>query len=141
MLVKFVSIIYAYRALKSLHEHIEIFNYGKADLSLVNIVFNGLCIFTSIMLYFSMYKKSYSFMCFGYYVYLFHAFVKMYETLIYIFEKLSQRKANINVIIGVILGLSTSSVLNICSTWIIFSYMVYIYNICHKEQKNDLPET
>ena len=134
LLVKFVSIYYAYRALKSLHEQIEMLAYNQKNLNILNIAFNAVCIFTSIMLYFSMYKKSYSFMCFGYYVYLAHFFIKLLESFFYIFEKLSLKRSNIKIIIGIILGLSTSSVLNLCSTWIIFSYMVYIYNINYKDE-------
>ena len=133
LLVKIVSIYYAFRALKSLHEQISMLNYTQNNFSILNFIFNSVCIFTSIMLYFSMYKKTYSFMCFGYYVYLVHYFIKILETLFYLFEKLSQKRTNINAIIGIILGLSTSSVLNLCSTWIIFSYMVYTYNIKYNE--------
>lgn len=129
LIVKFISIIYAYRALRSLHDQIENFTIMKNNMNLINLAFNTLCIFTSILLYFSMYKKSYSFMKLCYYVYVAHFFYKLIETFVYIFDKLSRKKYHINAVIGIILGLSTSSVLNLCSTWIIFSYMVYLYNI------------
>lgn len=128
LVVKFISIIYAYRALKSLHEQIETFSLTQTKLDIMNLMFNIICIFTSIMLYFSLYKKSYGFMTFCYYVYMFHFFYKLVETIIYLFQKLSHKRYQITAVIGVILGLSTSSVLNLCCTWIIFSYMVYLYN-------------
>lgn len=129
LIVKFISIIYAYRGLKALHEQIEIFNITKGNLNYINLLFNVLCIFTSLMLYFSLYKKSYSFMKFCYYVYLTHFFYKLLDTFTFFFMKLSHKRYHLNAFIGIILGLSTSSVLNLISTWFIFSYMVYLYNI------------
>ena len=129
LLIKLVSIFYAYRALKSLREEIAYNTIQKKGINVLNFIFNSICIFTSILLYFSMYKKSFNFMRFSYYVYLFHFFYKLIETILYLYNKLSHKRYHINAIIGIILGLSTSSVLNLISTWIIFSYMVYIYNI------------
>ena len=136
LLVKLVSIFYAYRALKSLHEEITYNTIQKKSINSLNFIFNSICIFTSILLYFSMYKKSFNFMRFGYYVYMFHFFYKLFETILYLNNKLTHKKYNINSIIGIILGLSTSSIINLISTWIIFSYMVYIYNINNKKNKN-----
>ena len=134
LIVKLVSIIYAYRALKSIHEEITYNTILKNGFNILNIIFNCICIFTSILLYFSMYKKSYNFMWFCYYVYVIHFFYKLIETIIYLYNKLTHKKYNINAVIGIILGLSTSSVINLISTWIIFSYMVYIYNINNKKK-------
>ena len=134
LIVKFVSIIYAYRALKSLHEEIVINIVQKKSVNNINFIFNSVCIFTSILLYFSMYKKSFNFMRFCYYVYVVHFFYKLFETFFYLYAKLTHKRYHINAIIGIILGLSTSSVINLISTWIIFSYMVYIYNIDHKSK-------
>ena len=136
LLVKFVSIFYAYRALKSLHEEITYNTVQRHHINTLNFIFNSICIFTSILLYFSMYKKSYNFMKFSYYVYVVHFLYKLFETVIYLFSKLTHKRYNINSIIGIILGLSTSSVLNLISTWIIFSYMVYIYNINNKNKNS-----
>ena len=136
LIVKIVSIIYAYRALKSLQEEITINTIQKKGISNINFIFNCVCIFTSILLYFSMYKKSYNFMKFCYYVYVAHFFYKLFETIIYLYTKLTLKRYNMNAIIGIILGLSTSSVINLISTWIIFSYMVYMYNI---DKKKNLP--
>ena len=136
LLVKLVSIYYAYRALKSLHEEITYNTIQKKGINTLNFIFNSVCIFTSLLLYFSMYKKSFNFMRFCYYVYVFHFFYKLLETILYLFNRLSHKRYHINAIIGIILGLSTSSVLNLISTWIIFSYMVYIYNISY-EKKNE----
>ena len=132
-LVKFISIIYAYRALKSLQQQIAYSNIKENGLNHIYLFFNALCIFTSILLYFSMYKKSFNFMRFCYYVYVIHFFYKLCETCTYLYTKLSHKRYNLNAVIGIILGLSTSSVINLISTWIIFSYMVYIYNIYHKD--------
>ena len=135
IIVKFVSIIYAYRALKSIHEEITYNTILKQGINNLNLIFNCVCIFTSLLLYFSMYKKSYNFMRFSYYVYVAHFFYKLIETILYLFNKLTHKKYNINAVIGIILGLSTSSVLNLISTWVIFSYMVYIYNINNKKSE------
>ena len=136
LLVKLVSIYYSYRALKSLHEEITYNTIQKKGINTLNFIFNSVCIFTSLLLYFSMYKKSFNFMRFCYYVYVFHFFYKLLETILYLYNRLSHKRYHINAIIGIILGLSTSSVLNLISTWIIFSYMVYIYNISY-EKKNE----
>ena len=132
LLVKFISIIYAYRALRSLQEQLNFNNLKNNGVNNLYFFFNALCIFTSILLYFSMYKKSFNFMRFCYYVYVIHFFYKLFETCTYLYTKLSHKRYNINAVIGIILGLSTSSVINLISTWLIFSYMVYIYNIEHK---------
>ena len=134
LVVKLVSIFYAYRALKSLHEEITYNTVQRKGVNTLNFIFNSICIFTSILLYFSIYKKSYNFMKFCYYVYVVHFFYKLFETIFYLYIKLTRKRYNINAIIGIILGLSTSSVLNLISTWIIFSYMAYIYNITHKNK-------
>ena len=134
LIVKFVSIYYAYRALKSLREDINYSRIQEENINALNFLFNSVCIFTSILLYFSMYKKSYNFMNFCYYVYMAHFFYKLFETIFYLYTKLTHKRFHINAIIGIILGLSTSSVLNLISTWFIFSYMVYIYNISHKNK-------
>ena len=136
LIVKIVSIMYAYRALKSLQEEITINTMQKKGINNINFIFNCVCIFTSILLYFSMYKKSYNFMRFCYYVYVAHFFYKLFETIIYLYTKLTLKRYNMNAIIGIILGLSTSSVINLISTWLIFSYMVYMYNI---DKKKNLP--
>lgn len=134
LIVKIISLIYAYRSLKSLRNQIALLSIEK-NINYINFILNALCIFTSILLYFSMYKKSYNFMRFSYYVYVFHFFYKLVETCIYLFYKLSRKRYNIYSFMGIILGLSTSSVVNLISTWIIFSYMVYIYNI-NEEKKH-----
>ena len=136
LIVKMISIIYAYRALKSLQEEIAINTVQKKGINNINFIFNAICIFTSILLYFSMYKKSFNFMRFCYYVYVTHFFYKLYETIVYLYFKLTLKRYNINAVLGIIFGLSTSSVINLISTWIIFSYMVYIYNIDKKNNKS-----
>ena len=128
LIVKIISLVYAYRSLVSFRNQIVLLTVEKS-INYINFILNALCIFTSILLYFSMYKKSYNFMKVCYYVYIFHFFYKLSETCHYLYYKLSRKKYNINSFIGIILGLSTSSVVNLISTWIIFSYMVYIYNI------------
>ena len=126
--IKFVSIFYAYRALKAVHEEINYYSRNNQNINIINCILNVLCIFTSILLYVSMYKKSYNFTRFCYYVYVGHFFYKLFETINYLYNKLSLKRYNINAFIGIILGLSTSSVLNLISTWFIFSYMVYTHN-------------
>ena len=138
LLVKLVSIFYTYRALKSLHEEITYNTIQKKSINSLNFIFNSICIFTSILLYFSMYKKSFNFMRFCYHVYVFHFFYKLIEAILYLYNRLSHKRYHINAIIGIILGLSTSSVLNLISTWIIFSYMVYIYNINYGKKNAQL---
>ena len=128
LIVKIISLIYAYRSLVSLRNQVVLLSIENS-INYINFILNCLCIFTSILLYFSMYKKSYNFMRICYYVYIFHFFYKFCETCHYLYYKLSRQRYNINSLIGIILGLSTSSVVNLISTWIIFSYMVYIYNI------------
>ena len=134
LVVKIISLIYSYRSLVSLRDQVLLLSI-EHSINYINFALNSICIFTSILLYFSMYKKSYNFMVFSYYVYVLHFFYKFFESCHYLFYKLSTKKIyNINSLIGTILGLSTSSVINLISTWIIFSYMVYIYNI-NKEKK------
>ena len=135
LIAKFISIFYAYRALKTLHEEIAFSTIENKGVNNINCIFNCVCIFTSILLYFSMYKKSFNFMRICYYVYVIHFFYKLIETILYLYNKLTLKRYHINAIIGIILGLSTSSVVNLISTWIIFSYMVYIYNINNKNKK------
>ena len=135
LIVKILSLIYAYHSLISLRKQILLYSIEK-NINYLNFILNSLCIFTSILLYFSMYKKSYNFLRFSYFVYVFHFFNKFYETCYYLFYKLSKKKYNnLNSLIGIIIGLSISSVINLISTWLIFSYMVYLYNI--KEKKNE----
>ena len=128
LIVKIISLVYAYRSMVSLRNQVVLLTVENS-INYLNFILNALCIFTSILLYFSMYKKSFNFMNICYYVYVFHFFYKFCETCHYLYYKLSRKKYNINSFIGIILGLSTSSVVNLISTWIIFSYMVYIYNI------------
>ena len=71
----------------------------------------------------------------SYYVYLFHFVYKFVESCFYLYYKLSKKRYNIYSLLGIILGLSTSSVINLISTWIIFSHMVYIYNINKEKDK------
>ena len=134
LITKIISIYYAYRALKTLHEEIVYNTIQKKGISNINCIFNCICIFTSILLYFSMYKKSYNFMRVCYYVYVIHFCYKLIETILYLYNKLTLKRYHINAIIGIILGLSSSSVINLISTWVIFSYMVYIYNINNKNK-------
>ena len=135
--VKIISLIYSYRSLLSFRNQVVLLSIEKS-INYINFVLNLMCIFTSILLYFSMYKKSYNFMLLSYYVYVFHFFYKFLESAHYLYYKLSSKKIyNINSLIGTILGLSTSSVINLISTWIIFSYMVYIYNVNEKNKKRE----
>ena len=136
LIVKIISLIYAYRSMVSLRNQIVLLSIENS-INYINFILNFLCIFTSVLLYFSMYRKSYNFMRICYYVYLFHFFYKFCETCHYLFYKLSKKKYNINSLLGIILGLSTSSVVNLISTWIIFSYMVYIYNINEEKKERE----
>ena len=137
LVVKIISLIYSYRSLVSLRDQVVLLSI-KNSINYINFVLNSMCIFTSILLYLSIYKKSYNFMLLSYYVYVFHFFYKLFESCHYLFYKLSSKKRyNINSLIGIILGLSTSSVINLISTWIIFSYMVYIYNINEKNKEKN----
>ena len=134
LVVKIISLTYSYRSMVSLREQIKLLSI-EDNINYINFILNAICIFTSILLYFSMYKKSYNFMKFSYYVYVFHFFYKLCETCYYLYYKLSRKRYNINSLIGIILGLSISSLINLLSTWIIFCYMVYIFNI--KEDKKE----
>ena len=134
LIVKIISLIYAYRSLVSLRDQIILLSIEKS-LNYLNFILNALCIFTSILLYFSLYKKSFNFMRLSYYVYLFHFVYKFVESCFYLYYKLSKKRYNIYSLLGIILGLSTSSVINLISTWIIFSHMVYIYNINKEKDK------
>jgi len=136
LLVKIISLIYAYRSMVSLRNQIVLLSIENS-INYINFILNFLSIFTSVLLYFSMYKKSYNFMRICYYVYIFHFLYKFCEACHYLFYKLSRKKYNINSLFGIILGLSTSSVINLISTWIIFSYMVYIYNINEDKKEKE----
>ena len=132
LIVKIVSLIYSYSSMLSLREQIAILS-REDYINYINFILNALSVFTSIFLYFSMLKKSYSFVRLCYYVYVFHFHYKLIETIIYLFSNLSRKKYKIKTIIAIILGLSGSSIINFISTWLIFCYMVYIYNINNKE--------
>lgn len=132
LIVKIVSLIYSYSSMLSLREQIAILS-REDYINYINFILNALSVFTSIFLYFSMLKKSYSFVRLCYYVYVFHFHYKLIETIIYLFSNLSRKKYKIKSIIAIILGLSGSSIINFISTWLIFCYMVYIYNINNKE--------
>ncbi len=132
LIVKIVSLIYSYSSMLSLREQIAILS-REDYINYINFILNALSVFTSIFLYFSMLKKSYSFVRLCYYVYVFHFHYKVIETIIYLFSNLSRKKYKIKSIIAIILGLSGSSIINFISTWLIFCYMVYIYNINNKE--------
>ena len=132
LIVKIVSLIYSYSSMLSLREQIAILS-RENNINYINFILNALSIFTSIFIYFSMFKKSYSFVRFCYYVYVFHFHYKLIETIIYLFFNLSRKKYKIKSIFAIILGLSGSSIINFISTWLIFCYMVYIYNINNKE--------
>lgn len=132
-LVKIVAVIYAYRASKSFHKEIQMYIMGYSEINKINLILNGICIFASILIYFSMQKKNINFINFGYYVYLFHYFIKLFETFIYVLKILTS-KNKISAIFGSILGLGISSIANFLSTWIMFSQKVYCHNINKKEK-------
>ena len=136
LIVEIVSLIYSYSSMLSLREQIAILS-REDYINYINFILNALSVFTSIFLYFSMLKKSYSFVRLCYYVYVFHFHYKLIETIIYLFSNLSRKKYKIKSIIAIILGLSGSSIINFISTWLIFCYMVYIYNINNKKKKKN----
>ena len=136
LIVKIVSLIYSYSSMLSLREQIAILS-REDYINYINFILNALSVFTSIFLYFSMLKKSYSFVRLCYYVYVFHFHYKLIETIIYLFSNLSRKKYKIKSIIAIILGLSGSSIINFISTWLIFCYMVYIYNINEDKKEKE----
>ena len=91
LIVKIVSLIYSYSSMLSLREQIAILS-REDYINYINFILNALSVFTSIFLYFSMLKKSYSFVRLCYYVYVFHFHYKLIETIIYLFSNLSRKK-------------------------------------------------
>ena len=132
-LVKLISIIYAYRAMKSLHDEIQMYFFINGNINYLTCIFNTICICTSIMIYLSMQKESSKFMNIGYYVYLFHYLIKLFDVFVHIIQMITHKR-KISSICGAVLGLGMSSVVNFISSWIMFSQWVYSYNISHKEK-------
>lgn len=132
-LVKLISIIYAYRAMKSLHDEIQAYFFINGHIHYLTCIFNAICVCTSIMIYLSMQNESSRFMSIGYYVYLFHYLIKLFDVFVHIIQMITHKR-KIASIFGAVLGLGMSSVVNFISTWIMFSQWVYSYNISYKEK-------
>ena len=125
--VRLICIIYALRAS-------TIYNQIKNSHILIdyNFIINCICIFTSFFLYISLYKHSRKISTFAYYIYLIHFFLKLFTSAKMLLSNLQKYHYTKQALIGTILGLSTGSSINFCSTWIIFSYMIFTYNIKNK---------
>ena len=125
--VRLICIIYALRAstiYNQIKNHHFLINY--------NFIINCICIFTSFFLYISLYKHSRKISTFAYYIYLIHFFLKLFTSAKMLLSNLQKYHYTKQALIGIILGLSTGSCINFCSTWIIFSYMIFTYNIKNK---------
>ena len=131
-LVKAVALIYSFRSLAVLNESIK---YGeKIDF---NCLFNFICIIISILLYISIFIKSYFISFISYYIYFLHFLIKFIMSIILLNENTKKHKYPLNALIGIILGLSVGTTLNIISTYIVFSHMVYNYNYKYNLFKNN----
>lgn len=126
--VRLICIIYALRS-STIFNQIKYHQY-HID---YNFIINCICIFTSFFLYLSIFKHSRKISTFAYYIYLIHFLLKLYTSSKMFLYNLERYHYTKQALIGTILGLSTGSCINLCSTWIIFSYMVFTYNIKNKK--------
>ena len=123
-LLRLISIIYALRALSSSYEQIK-YNPNEFD---YNLIINYICIFTSVFLYLSIYKYSRTISTIAYYIFVFHLGLKIYMSIKILIIDVQTHNYPLNAFIGIILGLLTGSLINLFSTWIVFSHMVFTYN-------------
>jgi hypothetical protein len=93
-----------------------------------NLIINYICVFTSILLYISIYKFSRVVTTIAYYVYFFHFGYKLYMSGKILLNDIQKHNYPINALIGIILGLTVGSIINCFSTWIVFSHMVFTFN-------------
>ena len=130
-LVKAVALIYSFRSLAVLNDSLKYSEHID-----FNCLFNFLCIFTSILLYISIFLKSYFISFISYYIYFLHFLIKFIMSIKLLNENTKKHKYPPNALIGIILGLSVGTTLNIISTYIVFSHMVYNYNYKYYLYKN-----
>ncbi len=123
-LIRAISIIYALRSLSSIYEQMK-FRPNDID---SNLIINYICVFTSILLYISIYKFSRVITTIAYYVYFFHFGYKLYMSGKILLNDIQKHNYPINALIGIILGLTVGSIINCFSTWIVFSHMVFTFN-------------
>ena len=126
--VRLICIIYALRA-STIYNQIK-YHPNQID---YNFIINCICILTSFSLYISLFKHSRKISTFAYYIYLIHFLLKLFTSARMFLYNLQKYHYTKQALIGTILGLSTGSSINFCSTWIIFSYMVFTYNIKNKK--------
>lgn len=123
IMIRMVSIIYALRAISSSYNHI--YFESKID---YNLIINFICIITSFLLYLSLFKLSRTITTIAYYIFLFHLGFKIFISGKILIIDVQTHHYPINAFIGIILGLSSGSLINLYCTWIVFSYMVYTFN-------------
>ena len=123
-LLRLITIIYALRALSSSYEQLK---YNQTELD-YNLIINYICIFTSILLYLSIYKYSRTISTISYYIFVFHLGFKIYMSIKILIIDIQTHNYPLNAFIGILLGLLTGSLINFFSTWIVFSHMVFTYN-------------
>ena len=130
--VKVVAFIYAFRSMAALNESIKY----KTEVIDFNFIFNFICIITSLLLYISIYIKSYFISYISYYIYFLHFLIKFIMSIKLLNQNTKKHKYPIDALIGIILGLSVGTTLNILSTYVVFSHMVYNYNYKYNLFKN-----
>ena len=129
--VRLICVFYSLRATITNYNAMKT-NPNKID---YNIIINYICIFTSFFLYLSLFNLSRKIATIGYYIYAIHLYIKLYSSIKLFANNLDKYYYTKETLFGTILGLSTASTINFCTTWIIFSYMVFTYNF-KNNQKN-----
>ena len=124
-LVKVIAIIYSFRAITTTFHS---FSNPKLKMDNIDLFFNYLCIITAILQYISIYTKSYIISYSVYLVYFSHFLIKAGMSSFILYKKLTLGKILFNTFLGISLGLSFGTLMNLLSTWIIFSYFVFCYN-------------
>lgn len=127
-LLKVIAIIYSFRALTTTFHS---FSNPNLKMDNIDLFFNYLCIVTALLQYIAIYTKSYIISYSIYLVYFSHFLLKAWMSSFILYKKLTLGKMMFNTFLGVSLGLSFGTLINLISTWIIFSYFVYCYNYNH----------
>ena len=122
--VKAIAMIYAFRAFTTVRQ----FYSTQQNHSTTDLVFNYICIITAILQYISIYTHNYLISYSVYLVYLCHFVTKAVLSAHVIYVKLKAKRMMFNTFFGVSLGLTFGTLINLLSTWVLFSFAVYCYN-------------
>lgn len=130
-IARFLAIIYAFRSFQGIAQY---FN-SSINQSILNLALNAISIITFFLLYMSIYLKNCTAAVWVYYSYFLHFIIKLLMSCNLLIQRIMIGKYLFNVIVGAGIGLFVGSFINLMSAWIMFSFMVYSYNV---EEQNHI---